>query len=64
MLDFSGGGLVLHNQPIDVRVVGSRLLWIGKHGGLVLEPLNVLLDTIDNQVPGGNGWQQEFVEPE
>ena len=57
----SGGGLVLHNHPIDTRVLGSRLLWVGKHGQLVLEPLNVLLDTIDNEVPGGKGWQPEFV---
>jgi len=57
----SGGGLVLHNHPIDTRVLGSRLLWVGKHGQLVLEPLKVLLDTIDSEAPGGKGWQPEFV---
>ena len=58
----SGGGLVLHNHPIDVRVFGSRLLWICKYGQLVLEPLNVLLDSIDNAAPGGKGWQPEFCD--
>jgi hypothetical protein len=56
----SGGGLVLHNHPIDVRVLGSRLLWISKYGQLVLEPLKVLLDTIDSEVPGHKGWQPEL----
>ena len=60
----SGGGLVLHNHPIDVRVLGSRRLWIGEHGQLVLEPLNVLLDTIDSEVPGHKGWQPESSEEE
>ncbi len=58
----SGGGLVLHNHRIDTRVLGSRLLWISKYGQLVLEPLNVLLDSIDNAAPGGKGWQPEFCD--
>jgi hypothetical protein len=32
-----------------------------KHGQLALEPLKMLLDTIDSEVPGGKGWQPEFV---
>jgi hypothetical protein len=51
------GGLVLHNHLIDVDVPGSRLLWISERGQqLVLEPLDVLLDSIDNAAPGGEGW--------
>lgn len=42
------GGLVLHNRPINTQVPGTRLLWVSKAGEqLVLEPLNVLLDTLD-----------------
>jgi hypothetical protein len=52
-----GGGLVLHNHKIDVDVPGSRLLWIGEAGQqLVLETLDVFLDSIDNAVPGGPSW--------
>jgi hypothetical protein len=55
-----GGGLVLHNHPIDDRVSGSRLLWISEsRQRLVLEPLHVVLDSLDNAVPGGNGWIPE-----
>jgi hypothetical protein len=55
-----GGGLVLHNHPIDDRVSGSRLLWISEsRQRLVLEPLHVVLDSLDNVVPGGNGWSPE-----
>ena len=55
-----GGGLVLHNHLIDVDVPGSRLLWISERGQqLVLEPLDVVLDALDNAVPGGNGWTPE-----
>lgn len=53
---------MLHNHRIDTRVLGSRLLWISKYGQLVLEPLNVLLDSIDNAAPGGKGWQPEFCD--
>ena len=58
----SGGGRVLHNHPIAVRVFGCRLLWICRYRQLVLEPLNVLLDSIDNAAPGGKGWQPEFFD--
>jgi hypothetical protein len=54
------GGLVLHNHPIDVDVPGSRLLWISERGQqLVLEPLDVLLDSIDRAAPAGKGWTPE-----
>jgi hypothetical protein len=54
-----GGGLVLHNHPIDVDVPGSRLLWISEAGHqLVLEPLQVLMDSIDNAA-GAEGWIPE-----
>ena len=56
------GGLVIHNHPIDTRVDGTRLLWTSKNGQLVVETLNVLLDTLDSEVPGGKGWQPE-VDP-
>lgn len=60
-----GGGLVLHNHPIDVAVPGSRLLWVSERGEqVVLETLNVLLDTIDNGAPGGEGWKPELVGQE
>lgn len=60
-----GGGLVLHNHPIDVAVPGSRLLWVSDRGEqVVLETLNVLLDTIDNGEPGGEGWKPELVGQE
>lgn len=55
-----GGGLVLHNHLIDVDVPGSRLLWINERGQqLVVEPLHVVLDSLDNAVPGGRGWTPE-----
>ncbi len=55
-----GGGLVLHNHLIDVDVPGSRLLWISeRRQQLVLEPLHVVLDSLDNLVPGGIGWSRE-----
>jgi hypothetical protein len=57
----AGGGLVLHNHPIDTRVTGSRLLFASTRGQLVMEPSNVLLDTIDSAVPGGKGWQPKAV---
>lgn len=54
------GGLVLHNHLIDVEVPGSRLLWISERGQqLVLEPLDVLLDSIDNAAAGGEGWSPD-----
>lgn len=66
--DVPGGGngrtgLVLHNHRIDTRVHGSRLLWVSEHGQLALEPLEVLLDTIDSSVPGCKGWQPDLSEP-
>lgn len=65
--DIPGGGtsrtgLVLHNHRIDTRVHGSRLLWVSEHGQLALEPLEVLLDTIDSSVQGAAGWQPELGE--
>jgi hypothetical protein len=60
-----GGGLVLHNHPIDVAVPGTRLFWVSERGEqVVLETLNVLLDTIDNEAPGGEGWKPELVGQE
>ncbi len=58
-----GGGLVLHNQPIDTDIPGMRMLWISPQGEqLVLEPLDTVLDTIDKNCPGGNGWQPKYDE--
>ncbi len=58
-----GGGLVLHNHPIDTDISGMRMLWISPQGEqLVLEPLDTVLDTIDKNCPGGNGWQPEHDE--
>jgi hypothetical protein len=53
------GSLVLHNHAIDTRVDGTRLLWTSQNGQLVVETLGVVLDTLDNEVPGGKGWQAE-----
>ncbi len=40
-----------------------RMLWISPQGEqLVLEPLDTVLDTIDKNCPGGNGWQPEYDE--
>lgn len=56
-----GGGMVLHNQPINVDVPGSRFFFVSKRGQqLVMETLDVVLDTIDANAPGGAGWQPEF----
>lgn len=56
-----GGGMVLHNQPINVDVPGSRFFYVSKRGRqLVMETLDVVLDTIDANAPGGEGWQPEF----
>jgi len=61
----SGGGLVVHNQQIDLRVAGSQLLLTNRFGGsLVVEPLNVLLDTIENEIPGCRNWQPVFADVE
>ena len=55
-----GGGLVVHNHLIDVDVPGSRLLWINDRGQqLVVEPLHVVLDSLDNAIRGGEGWTPE-----
>jgi hypothetical protein len=55
-----GGGLVLHNQLIDVDIPGSRLFWVNAAGQqLVIETWEVFLDTLDKAAPGGNGWLPE-----
>jgi hypothetical protein len=56
-----GGGLVIHNQPINTDIPGMRMLWVSPEGQqLVIEPLDTVLNTIDNNCPGGNGWQPEY----
>jgi hypothetical protein len=56
-----GGGMVLHNQPINVDVPGTRLFYVSKQGRqLVMETLDVVLDTIDANAPGGGGWLPEI----
>jgi hypothetical protein len=58
-----GGGLVIHNQPINTDIPGMRMLWVSPQGRqLVIEPLNTVLNTIDKNCPGGNGWQPEYDE--
>jgi hypothetical protein len=44
-------GLVLHNHPISTKVQGARMFWVLPEGQLVLEPLDVLLNTVDKVKP-------------
>lgn len=56
-----GGGLVLHNHRVDVAVSGTRLLWVSDRGQqVVVETLNVLLDTIESDGANGDNWVPEL----
>lgn len=53
-----GGNLVIHDYTIKVDVPGTRIFWVPKEGRqLVVEPLDVLLESIDRDWPCGLGWQ-------
>ena len=55
-----GGGCVLHNHPINVDFDGFRMFWVNKRGQqVVMETLDVLLDSLDDAAPGGDGWVPE-----
>ena len=53
-----GGNLVIHNYTINVDVPGTRIFWVPQKGRqLVVEQLDVLLESIDRGWRGGLGWQ-------
>jgi hypothetical protein len=55
-----GGGYVLHNHPINVDLDGFRMYWVSEAGQqVVMETLDVLLDSIDAAALGGEGWVAE-----
>lgn len=52
------GNLVIHDYTINVDVPGTRIFWVPENGRqLVVEPLDVLLESIDRDWPVGRGWQ-------